>query len=247
MSNLIPISQTSLKSLSPDELAAIEADNGKKIKDYSEDELGKRLVEIVSQAYILRGHKIEHETLSITVVEFALELMKCFTTFTLETVLQAVRAGSLGKLEDESVHVSTHNLCRWVNLYNDKIRREAIHKAKQQEKEIEVSEEKKQEQLKKLDESIEQARNTKNWDKSLDWYYAIMYDRVNKSDDLLTREEKDKIFESVEKELEKESVTPNDQYYKRFNPSDYLNKLQGAKVTRAKMRALEFIFKNNRA
>lgn len=147
MSGLIPISQTQivLKNLSPDEVAAIEAGKGLHIKAYGHKDLFPRVVEVVRQAVVMRGEKMGEQDMGIIAKEFTDELKTTFSTFTIEEVMQAVRAWCSGKLYEEGKHVSVLNLCKCIWHWRDAVKREALHKIEKEKeaKDKEVSEEEK--------------------------------------------------------------------------------------------------------
>jgi hypothetical protein len=156
MSGLIPISQTQivLKNLSPDEVAAIEAGKGKRIKDYDRPSLLHRAANVVAQACVLRGQSLKGEDQNIVTNELCNELQTSFCTFTVEEIFEATRAWAIGKLslsltEDEKkregVHVSVHNLCKAIWHWRDVVKRQALEKIEKEKeaKEKEVTEEEK--------------------------------------------------------------------------------------------------------
>lgn len=155
MSGLIPISQTQivLKNFSPDEVAAIEAGKGIKIKDYNRTDLLHRSANIVAQACVLRGQSPKsQDDQNIITNELCNELQASFSTFTVEEIFEATRAWAVGKLslnltEDEKkregVHVSVHNLCKAIWHWRDLVKRQAIEKLQKEQdaKEKEATEE----------------------------------------------------------------------------------------------------------
>lgn len=163
MSGIIPISQSQivLKNFSPDEVAAIEAANGIKIKGYDLKDLFPRVVIIVQQAVVMRGEKMQADDMGRVAKEFTDELKTTFSTFTVEEVMQAVRAWCSGKLYEEGKHVSVLNLCKCIWHWRDSVKREALDKIRKEElkKEEEKSEEYKQEGQELFKEQVLQEFN----------------------------------------------------------------------------------------
>ncbi len=252
MSGLVHITKDSLSILSPDELAAIEAGANKKIKDYGDQQLLDRIIEIVAQTYILRGQdkKLDPMELRNVSAEFTKELQKCFTTFSVEQILQATRMGALGKLEEESVHISVYNLCKWVNLWNDKIKREAVHKNnKILDAQIkEKTEAEKQEAINRMRKDIVKAKEQYDkfgvYEGFEEAYFALMYEHLETVHGPLDTPLKNEIWKEACTQVQKEEAarTSIDRFEKRFNPSDYLAKIEGANKIRAKYIALGHMF-----
>ncbi len=249
---LVHITKESLAHLSPDEVAAIEAGANMKICDYGTDKLLSRIIDVVASCYYLRGQTKNLDPADLRTVsqEFTNELQKCFTTFTVEQILQAVRMGALGKLEDEAVHISVYNLCRWVNLWNDKIKREAIHKNnKILDAQIkEKTEAEKQESINRMRKDIEEAfkeyKELGIYKGKEESYYALMYEHLEAIHGPLPTPLKNQIWELACTQIKKEEEhrAHQDRFERKFNPSDYLKKLEGANIIRARFLALGHMF-----
>lgn len=151
------------EELSPIERQAIEKWSNPKIKDLLKKNMVDQLADAVSRAYINIGQfkQSEDKKLLETIVDqLIIELKNCFTTYTIEEVAFAIDLGSKGHLNNlqEVIQpvVSVMNILKWVHLYNDKYRREAIHKqgksVEKQEKALEESA--KEQRVEKYIESI---------------------------------------------------------------------------------------------
>lgn len=121
--------------LTPVERCALEKWSCVKIKERNKASMGDQLTDSVCMAYINIGQFSQSEDkklVSVLVEQLVHELKECFTTYTLEEVCYAIELGSKGKLNNlEDVIqpiVSVMNVLKWVTLYNDKVRKEAIHK-----------------------------------------------------------------------------------------------------------------------
>lgn len=203
MSNIVPITQMSLKTLSPDELAAIEAGQNKRIKDYGKEDLFKRVADIVGQLIYLWGERADKWTTNdqgVFAAELTTALTETFGTFTVEEILLASRAWSLGKLnqglsEDEKrkdgIHISVHNLCKAIWYWREQTRQVAIEKAQkeQDEQEKHISEAEKEYWTQKFKDDIksewEQYKVSKSLNPENEYYHSAMYTHLEK----LTRED----------------------------------------------------------
>ena len=147
MSNLVKFEFSD--DLSPIEKQAIEKLSNPKIKDTLKKNMVDQLTDAVSRSYVNIGQfkQSEDKKLLETIVDqLIIELKNCFTTYTIEEVSFAIDLGSKGHLNNlqEVIQpiVSVMNILKWIHLYNDKFRREAIHK---QGKSIEKQEKKAEE------------------------------------------------------------------------------------------------------
>lgn len=157
MSALVPITpgQIVLKNFSPDEVAAIEAGKGLRIKEYGLKDLFTRVAVIVKDCVQIKGEKMPEGDMGKLAQLLTEELQTSFGTFTVEEVMQATRSWALGKLSQtltadekkrEGVHVSVENICKAIWLWRDVTKRQALDKLRKEEekREIELSEEAKE-------------------------------------------------------------------------------------------------------
>lgn len=130
------------ESLTPSHRTAVEASLTEKIKETDKTELNKPLLIILGEAYEILGQKAP-ENITPTVKLLRDELKTYFTTYTINEVGIAVKMGVTGKLCDLSTLpmpiVSITNICKFIHLYNEKVRREALHEQRKFE-EIETKE-----------------------------------------------------------------------------------------------------------
>ncbi len=152
-SNLCP-------ALSPDERNVIKFHEGVKIKDLAKVVMADPLTDAVSKAYLNIGQSSESKTLTVLVATLACELKDCFTTYSIEEICHAIDLGSKGKLNElkdliQPV-ISVMNILKWVHLYDDKIRKEAIHKQNKHLEKLakELTEKEKQEKIEAFKEEI---------------------------------------------------------------------------------------------
>lgn len=123
--NLLPIEK--------DSLAAYQHP---KIKEVSKSDMAKPIGIALTKAYFNMGSSAKDD-FELLLDEVLHELKKNFTTFSVEDICLAIDLGSKGKLGDEFVHVHVKAVLKWIWLYNDKYRREAIHKQRKHEEEQE--------------------------------------------------------------------------------------------------------------
>lgn len=148
------------ESLTPPHRIAVLSSFGHKIKTMTSEELTKPLILILSESYETLGQKT-NESIVSTVKLLRIELMTYFTTFTLEEISTAVKMGVTGKLCDLSSLpmpiVSVTNICKFIHLYNEKVRREALHEQRKfEEKEnIEMENQKRIKAELELDQEIQ--------------------------------------------------------------------------------------------
>ena len=124
-------------NLTPVHKTALEASLKPKIKTLTKESLNDPLVTLLGEACEILGHKANG--LVATSILLRDELKNYFTTYTLEEVQAAVRMGVTGKLCDfaelQVPIVSVANICKFINLYNQKVRKEALYEqAKFEEK-----------------------------------------------------------------------------------------------------------------
>ncbi len=247
------IPTTALKSLSGDEIRAIEAGAGMVIKDYWIPSLIQRVEQIVWDAFVIRGHGIKDDKYYDTTAEFSKELQKSFSVFTIEQISEAIRMGALGKLEhheDENKirHISAHGLCIWVWLWNDKVKKEAVHKRNKaiDAEEKAVDEEKKAEFQKIFLRDIQECYDhwilTGQLLGESEEYHAVMYEFFEKELGPLKIETKNAIFSKASKEVDSETPSDETLRLKRFYKNDYEELQTKRKKIRSKRYALEYVF-----
>ncbi len=242
--NNLPVSQNqiSLRNLSVDEVAAIEAGSGIKIKDYSHKDLYFRVATIIKDCLIIKGEKkmTEDEQGKIT-AEFTAELKSSFPTFTVEEIKKACRDWAVGKIYEDGLHVSVHNLCKAIWAWRDIVKREALYKLnlEEQKKEREITEAKKielKEQFKKdLLDTFSEYRENRQLDADKEYYHSAMYEYLEKNGYRLNSDLKCKIWQEsfVNKDIR---AIPKSKIH------DFLRGIELSQKQRAKAAALKYVF-----
>lgn len=122
--DLIPVHKT-----------ALEASLQPKINEITKESMNDPLVTLLGEACEIVGHKANGLTATAKLLRD--ELKNYFSTYSIEEVQTAVRMGVTGKLIEVTdlpvPIVSITNICKFINLYNEKIRKEALHQQKQWE------------------------------------------------------------------------------------------------------------------
>lgn len=136
MSSLVKIPEKFAANLLPLEKNALTAYYQLKIKEVTKLSMVQPLSEAITKAFIVMG-STPKDDFQLIVEEVLNELKTSFSTFTIQEVCIAIDLGSKGKLGDEFVHVHIKAILKWIWLYNEKIRREAIHKQKEYEEKTE--------------------------------------------------------------------------------------------------------------
>lgn len=131
-----------IQTLSPTETESLKAHYFPKIKEVKRVDLVDPIGMAITKAYVVRGQKMD-DLFESMVDEITHELKSNYTWLTVEEFCLAIDLGSKGKLESEFVHISVHNILKWVWLYNEKIRRPALSAQRKHE----------EEQAEKLEES----------------------------------------------------------------------------------------------
>jgi hypothetical protein len=253
---VVYIPPSHIKDFSPAERAAVEAAKGLTVCMYSHVELSGIMLKLIIEAWVLMGlnqvNKDEEQLM--TAKALAAKLQYSFKSFTVEHVMQAVRSGACGDLEDKIVHISVAGICKWLHLWNDKVRREAMHKFNKIEA-LKQSEEKKQESIQQLRVDIEKAYSNFLEFEILnnefeEWYYAAMFSNIEKEFVVdygfgSSKEEIDKakwdLWPSIEMQV-KEEIPFDEQKKKGKQLRDYLNLVNVFGVTRARYTALQISF-----
>lgn len=120
-------------TLTPREKSVIEASIFPRIKELKQDQLRIPLVEAIAQALFIKQNKDVGPDDQKEMADYVAKTLKdCFTTYRVPEVLQAIEMGARGELfsEQDMNVVSPENIFKWIQRFNEKIRREAIHKQK---------------------------------------------------------------------------------------------------------------------
>ena len=114
----------------PIQKQALEASYGTKIITLTDKEVTDPLISILTEAYEILGQKVD-VSITSTIKMLRIELKTYFSTYTIEEVRASVRMALAGQLCDfkelQYPIVSVANICKFIHLYNEKVRREAIH------------------------------------------------------------------------------------------------------------------------
>lgn len=134
----------------PSETLALDAMKGKKIKELKVSEMVPKLRGAVVQSLIIlgQGNTMDNDTMKKLIDCLCYELKENKHFFTVDEIALAMDYGCKGKLCDlkdlPMPIISLHNILRFITLYTEKIRREAVHKKKENdlkaEKEINEAE-----------------------------------------------------------------------------------------------------------
>jgi len=126
MSNLVvPIKIN--PALSSIENEALLAYYNPKIKELKKVDFVKSISQSITKAYMVMGSSPKDD-FEMIVGEIVNDLKANYTVFTVQEICLAIDLGSKGKLGDEFVHVCVKGVLKWIWIYNDKHRRESIHK-----------------------------------------------------------------------------------------------------------------------
>lgn len=137
------------------EIMALEANYCEKIKLVKKSDMVEPLTAAITKANQMIMHTSKGNDISVMVDLLIQELKTSFTTYTVEEVCQAIHSGSKKEL-NEFVHISVTEILKWVQLWNDKVRKEAIHKQNKflEEKQKEIDEQVRKEKIIKFKRSI---------------------------------------------------------------------------------------------
>jgi len=131
--------------LSPTYKIALEASFGKKIKDSTNQELTIPLIKLFGESYEILGQKTPDNMTSVVKL-LRIELSSYFGTYAIEEVINAIKMGVTGKLCELNTItmpvVSVANFCKFIHLYNEKIRKNALHEQRAFEEKNNQEEEK---------------------------------------------------------------------------------------------------------
>ena len=118
------------EGLSPSHKMALEASSGKKIKEITKEDLLEPITLLLGTCYELLGNSAP-KGMTATAKLLRDELKTYFFTYSFEEVKTAIMMGVTFKLcekdQMEFPVISVANFCKFVHMYNDKIRKEAIH------------------------------------------------------------------------------------------------------------------------
>lgn len=129
MSSSLAIPVKISPSLSTLENEALLASYNPRIKELKKVDFVKTISQAITKAYMVMGSSPKDDY-EMIVEEIVNDLKANYTVFTIQEICLAIDLGSKGKLGDEFVHVCVKGVLKWIWLYADKFRREAIHKQK---------------------------------------------------------------------------------------------------------------------
>jgi hypothetical protein len=199
---------TKFNQYTPTQNIVLEAMKGKKIKERKTSEYIKDLKECIIQALIILGQKQDSEQIKVLTDCLAYELKQSQSFFTVEEIKMAIDFGAKGKLCElkdlQMPVISLHNILKFIKLYNEKVRREAIAERDKQEaeKDKQISEAERLQKIQAFEEEIERAiQMTPDQLKELPTGLKASYFRhLEKSGKIvLSIEEKKKIYAECEK------------------------------------------------
>lgn len=133
MSNLVKF--VPAPSLLPLEKDALIAHQNPRIKEVGKADMAAPIGVALTKAIMVMGSRVKVD-FEIMLDEVLHDLKRNCTTFTVEEVCLAIDLGSKGYLGDEFVHVHTRAVIKWLWLFNDKYKREAIHKQHKHEEQL---------------------------------------------------------------------------------------------------------------
>lgn len=133
MSNIVKF--VPAPSLLPLEKDALIAHQNPRIKEVGKVDMAKPIGIALTKAITVMGSQVK-EDFELMLDEVLHDLKRNCTTFTVEEVCLAIDLGSKGYLGDEFVHVHTRAVIKWLWLFNDKYKREAIHKQHKHEEHL---------------------------------------------------------------------------------------------------------------
>jgi len=115
----------------------LDAMKGKKIKELKKSEFSDKIKEAIIQGLIVLGQKQESGQITVMTDCLIHELKNTLTQYTPDEVVLAIDYGTKGKLCEFSTLqypvMSVTNCLKFIKLYNENIRREAVHKQKEEE------------------------------------------------------------------------------------------------------------------
>ncbi len=245
MSNITKIYPV-CETLSPIESQAVLANRQPKIKEIASVNLVDPIEKALSKAIVVMGStaKIDFKAMHTEIIS---ELKNNFTVFSVEEVCIAIDMGSKGKLGDDFVHVHTRAVLKWIWLYADLVRREALHKQSKSEEKIEkeITQKQRLEKIESFNNEILQVYNSycENFEMpELSTGLKATYCRHLYSKNIveLSAEQEAEIFAKAKKEVPAEEISliPLNDVDRIFN-----NKKKSAQIQEiAESIALEYLF-----
>lgn len=125
-------------TLSPVQINALEASQNTKIKAITKLNILTALKKAIQSAYLSLSQKPNDvKTLVPMINELIEELKQYYVTYTIEEICMAIDFGVKGKLNDitkiPQPIISTTNILKWIDLYNEIHRKNALHEQNQYE------------------------------------------------------------------------------------------------------------------
>lgn len=109
------------------------------IKELNADQMVKPIKQAIVNAFAFRGiGNVAEDQITSIRREICKDLSSYFRTYRLNEILLAIELGAKGQLEQEGDMntVSVELILKWINRFNEKIRKEANHKQFQHEKKL---------------------------------------------------------------------------------------------------------------
>lgn len=154
---------TTYNPYTPSQQIAIKAMEGKKINELKKSEYIDSIKEAVINGLICIGQKQDSTQIKTLTDCLVHELHSTKSAFTVEEIRIAIDYGAKGKLcELNSLPqpiISLHNILKFIKLYNENIRREAIHAMNEEadKKEKEITEAERKIKIEAFEAEIEKA------------------------------------------------------------------------------------------
>lgn len=145
-----------IPGLTPDQRNVILARQERRIAVLHEADISAHVNMAITNAIFNAGQRpIEEHELVIIVTRIIEELKNNYARFTIQEVVYAIALGSKEKF-GEYANVSVRQIIRWLNAYDEQIRKEAIHKQREFEYKQEKLQKKRteEEQIQAFHESI---------------------------------------------------------------------------------------------
>lgn len=128
---------TAINIYSPLNSIVLDAMKGKKIKELKKSEFSDKIKEAIIQGLIVLGQKQDSGQITVTTDCLINELKHKLNHYTPDEVILAIDYGTKGKLCEFSTLqypvMSVTNCLKFIKLYNENIRREAVHNQKEEE------------------------------------------------------------------------------------------------------------------
>ena len=186
----------------------IEAFQSKRVSDHSKEELANFVVHCLNEANKRISTKAREETLDQAAKDLIFELQSSFRGFGIREIRLAIYRGSTGAY-GEVYGVNSKSVISWIRRYSSteregamKARKKVIERLKQEEQER-IDERKKEEFHNLVVEMYEHYCSTGESMKGLECrkWNAYSHLAITLGHDLISVEEKNKIFEKAEKEF----------------------------------------------